>query len=214
MSLATGRFSATRFRIVGKKIPRSLEGLNPGYRKMRIRAFNPNLPKELVFGWAPPSEGELELFHGDHDLSHCQVGSNLLLRLRVERKRVPQSLSSILYREKIFAAEQAGEQLSREEKKVLLEDLKKELLTRCLPEIRYIEGIWHFEKQFLSVLTTAKRDLQLFEDLFRASFTEPFQASLVMVSPILMAFDPFGKSQDFEKLEQSTPTLFSLAMHL
>lgn len=206
MGLFSGKLSITRYRLVGAPEPLILSALNRGFKKYRAQQVRLNNPQAILFGWqAPQSDEDLD-FEGSHwDLTHCQIDSGFQLRIQMEARRVPSTLVQHLYRQRL----RQREHLKRQERQDLLEEIQQELLTKALPDIKIIDCLWLTARQEIYLFSTAKREQEIFEQLFRSSFSKPLSCHLVKVCPGTMGLPATGKGSDkrVRALMRTTPSV-------
>lgn len=154
---------------------------------------------ELFFGWDRPAGVEMDATAGEEsrgdewdtpwDMSHCQIDSGFILRIRLESRRVPSALLQILFKQKIAEkSARTGKAVSRQEKARIKTELKEKLTARALPSLSYIDLFWHEAEQEVLVFTASKRALGVFEELFHKTFASELKLSLVKLDPPLTAF--------------------------
>src|SRR5690606_18857293 len=103
MGIASGSLSVSRYRLLGKRSRWSIAQLS---ELMADHQAGPiklsGVHKEEVTGWVRPlCATEAELPEGsDWDMSHAHLSDGYLLRLRIERRKVPASLIQAVFREK------------------------------------------------------------------------------------------------------------------
>ncbi len=184
MGLVSGKISLTRYRLGGAPQVISTETLNKTFKKFRAKPLVLEHPKELAFGWDLPNSGfETEGFGSHWDLSHCAYDDGYLLRIRIEKRRVPQTLLTQLFRTKLAEMMAQGTEVKRHEKKELLEELKAELLAQALPDVKFIDAVWQTKRHEVFLLSSSKQACEIFEKLFIQSFSKPLDAMLVRVVP-------------------------------
>jgi hypothetical protein len=131
-------------------------------------------PEDIA--WFPPSIDR----DGDYwDLSDCQESDSYFLRAQIIRRKVP---TEYLQREVALAftheEQRRGRPLGRLEKMGIRDDTRAKLLARALPATSYVEAIWE-NRQTLYIMTTAKKNRELMQALFVASFTKPHSGRLI-----------------------------------
>jgi DNA recombination-dependent growth factor C len=186
------------------------------FQAKKIRLKGPTRPEQI--GWALPLIEKNDPIGQDQswDMSHCRTDAGFALKVRIERRIVPQELLRMIFISRAEALEQKkAKPLSRQEKKTLRESLADELLEQALPTISYIDAMWDDDQGNLLLFTASKKARELFEQLFRKTFTEPLKGTLVRVAPPLMGLsekdwkDPNGLGAALERLASTVPTSFS-----
>ncbi|NRA66382.1 MAG: recombination-associated protein RdgC [Pseudobacteriovorax sp.] len=201
MTIFNGSFSVSRYRVLGKQAGISLAAANKKLKTYQARPLKIKGSKELVFGWERPNLGHE--FEGSHwDLSDCQWDDGYLLRIRVEKRKVPKSLLQIVFQEKLDAhiAENDGKPLGRNRRKELLDETRDELMDQALPQIGYCDVFWDLEAQEVLLFSTSKGLQAIFEELFRKTFGEHLELNIVKIGPPLL-----GLSSEEWQINLSSP---------
>lgn len=189
MGLISGSLSMTRYKVLGLKKSVTMAELNDCLLPMQSKSLRlSGVLREQSFGWVRPTSTEpLPLSETDHwDLSECRAGDGFVLRIRVERRAVPSRLLQLVLKERILKKEaKRAKPLSRNERRQIMEDTKKELVERALPNLSYIDVYWRERHGSVYVLTQSKRALAIFEELFRKTFGEPLDLSTFQMTPPL-----------------------------
>ncbi len=223
MGMNSGTISLVRYRVLGlKKL--SIAKLNnnlPQFQAKKIRLRGVTAP-ELI-GWVLPFN-DLDESLGPNDawdMSHCRTDAGFALKMRMERRIVPQELLKLLYLSRVDAAERKkAKSLSRQEKKAMREALAEELLEQALPSISYVDAMWDDDRGQLLLFTASKKARELFEQLFRKTFMVPLGGTLVRVAPPLMGLsnkdwlDPARLDSALDRLAATVPTSFSAGQGL
>ncbi len=227
MGIYSGSFSLTRYQVVGPFQKLSLANLNKhlkGYQaKPHIRMGHG--VKELEAGWVAPLAHETDddrpegdEGNGHWDMSDCQIENGFLLRMRIEKRRVPSHLLQMVYRQKLGEARAAndGKPLPRTQRKELQESLKDDLLAQALPQIAFVDAVWNDQTGQVLVFSTSKQILGIFEEKFRKTFLEHTDLTLVAITPALMGLTPAEWRGDWEKrgnrlekMAKALPTTFA-----
>lgn len=218
MTLYQGSFAMTRYRIVGSK-PKDSHGalskLLKDHKLPPIRIDGPATAEQC--GWVRPLLNEMsdELDAGHWDMGDCVVGQDYLMRVRLDRRKVPTSLMQLLMKSKLRDhLEKTGKAMGRKDKLALKTELSHDLLKRSLPVIQYIDVLWCFEPQELLVFTTSKSWCSRVEELFYKTFGEPLDLSLMKADHTTSFLSQHAKSereltQYVERLSQIQPASFA-----
>ena len=148
--------------------------------------------RELLFGWVRPAsftpEEDVLLDDRHWDASDCLTDAGTLLRLRVERRKVPAQLFQMLLQQQIAkqTSQQPDKPLSRAEKKQIIDSLKEELIGSCLPSIKHCDALWRDKRGDILVFSTNKGELKIFEDLFRETFAKPLGFTFILELPPIL----------------------------
>jgi recombination associated protein RdgC len=195
MSLLSGSISIARYRVVGMNARLSLQQLNETFAPLRLKAVSLKQSRvEMTSGWVKPLGLALEDLPQDADwgLSESRIGDGVLLRMRVEKRKVPNQLLQAMTKQKLAKLEERrqGKPVSRDEKKSIAEEVRYELLERALPQIAHFDAYWSLEQQTVAFFSIAKQARVTFEELFRKSFSQPHGFMLVPVAPPLLGLTP------------------------
>ena len=192
-----------------------MKNLGEDYRKYIAKPLKLANRKEIAFGWDFPIAWDKEATGGYWDLSHCAYDNGYILRIRVERRKVPASLLAFLYKEKVTNMQRQGKPLRREEKKKLKEELKEDLLQKALPEVKFLDVIWDTNKEELTLLSNSKNDREVFEKLIKQSFSDPLGMLILPVEPPLLGLTteqyqrPEKHRDHFQGIADTTPSIFT-----
>ena len=199
MSLVSGALSLSRFEIHFEKRRSSFSWNQLNKLIDPWKAGPLTLERKIapvMAGWVFPTgarAGELseEDLPPDHpwDLEMSATNGVIVLRLRIEKRQVPNQLLQELYRNEIYhLTAKLGHPPKSAEKKQLKQDLQNQLAQRTLPQVSYVEGLWFVNEDTLWVATTGKRLRDTFIEHFTKTFLEPLKAVALDVSAPLVAF--------------------------
>lgn len=211
MAFNSAKITLTRYRIEGAPRKLNLETLNKGFRKFRAAKLRLDAPRMLSYGWDIPVFGEDALSPGDDfDMSHCQVASGFLMRFRAETKRVNKSLLQFVFSQRLREMAAAGQELKRQERKALHDELQEDLLAKTLPELKFVDCLWLTERSEFWLFSSAKRDQEIAEKLFRESFTKPLGCNFNRIMPPLLGTshgeDQRVSAQRYQAIMRTTPS--------
>ena len=188
MGLQNGRVSLTRYRILDSGEIK-LKNLSKEFRKflagnIKLRG----LVQEERVGWIRPLNMiDHEILEEDYwDLSHCQVTNGFLLRMRIEKRKVPGELLQLLYREQLDISLKKQRKLNTVKRRELKEKVLQDLIKKVLPSISNVDIFWSNDG-ILTVYTTSSKILQQFETLFSDSILKSIGGTLVKLLPPYMA---------------------------
>ena len=168
---------------------RAIDPLPPNFREL----FERNLPRH-AFKPIDPERGELQAMGWvnirqmlDARLTMEKVlhGNMILLALRVDRLAINQKLFRALLAQEIAKQirEKRRENLSREERMVIEDKVRLDLIKRTQPDTAVYEMAWHLETGHILFGSTSERLNLAFADLF----TETFQVTMEPQFPFLRA---------------------------
>ena len=219
MGISKGSISLCRYRLIGAKLasPKQVEKYLQKFKSPPIKLDGP--PKELKVGWVlPKGLFPEEERYGDHwDLSDCLINDGYLLKLRMERRKVPSELVQLLYNQiSTHDHHDKKKMKSKKKAKEMREELQETLLKQSLPVITYLEAHWKHDGN-VTLFTTSKKSKEIFEEMFIKTFAKPLKALLVPISPPLMGMSAhnWGKiapTQKFiKRLEPVLPSTQELS---
>ena len=215
MGIVNGSMSISRYRILGdSSFP--IKALNQNLQNFVGGDLLENgLKKEVIARWVIPSGtlASTEDRQGDYwDLSDCEIDGDYLLRLRIEKRKVPGELLNLMAKKEIARlSEEKGTRLPRPVQKEIKDQLKTELIGQSLPQVSYIDVVWKWEEREVWLLSTAKNTMAQFEDLFQKTFLNKMGSSMIKIAAPLLGFaDSEWSGQDQNRLDllgQVTPSL-------
>lgn len=203
LGLIKGSISLCRYRLVGEN-KFSLEKLNNQFRKYQsgLLELGNGSAKEMRAGWVMPSGLDIEEErYGDYwDLSDCEVDEGYLLRLRIERKKIPTEYFQIMLRQKLDQINlERDKPLGKNARKIVSDELKENLLSKALPVISYIDAYWRTDG-LVTLFSTAKKNKEIFEDFFIKTIAITMGSALVPLAPPLLGLSA-GQWELSEKTE-------------
>ena len=219
MTIHNGSFSVSRYRVIGNNKKFTYQELNKNIKSFQAQPLRlKNVYKELMYGWVRPTGiDSAEIRDGDSwDMSDIRLDDGFFFRIRIEKRKVPKQLLQIVSSEKIeLISQERDKPLGRKHKKEIIEATKEELLSQSLPTISYIEAFWDEPNSEVLVFTTSKGALDIFQNLFKQTFSEHLGIKLVKVTQPLLGVDKrewdsahkdFPKSMDL--VGDTLPTIF------
>lgn len=194
MGLSSGALSMSRYKVLGLK-KTSLSALNKGLLRNQApeitlgSTLGKTQKQEQAF-WVLPNLPDQARDGNYWDMLDCQVDGGYVLRIRIEKRQVPSELINSLVKERLQAlARKLERRPNRVEARQVKAELKDELLSAALPNIRYVELFWSEECEEVILFSTAKSACMHFEHLFRDSFLKPLGGELIALLPPLLALD-------------------------
>lgn len=172
MGLLSGSLSFRRYRVIGKEKDNFLEAV-------MTRRFHENLTarsSEDNAGWVNLVDPD----DTDFNLMKIQYNHYIVLTMRVDKKRVPAKLLSILHKRrcKEVMTQKGLERLSASHRKDIKEALEEELLSQALPTVAVHDMCWDLNAGELRFFSTSDS----VNELFRALFKETFQLDLAPIN--------------------------------
>ena len=219
MTIHNGSFSVSRYKVIGTDKKFTYQDLNKKIKMFQAQPLRlKNIYKELMFGWVRPTGIDNHEFKDTDswDMADIRIDDGFFFRIRIEKRKVPKQLLQIVSSEKIeLVQSERDKPLGRKHKKEIIEATKEELLSQSLPTISYIEAYWDEKNSEVMVFTTSKGALDIFQNLFKQTFSEHLNIQLVKVAQPLLGVDKnewesahkdFPKSMD--KVGDTLPTIF------
>ena len=190
MGIQNGRLSLMRYKILNfNKL--NYTKLNKEFRKylaghIKLKTIS---DKERV-GWVRPLNlMEHDILEEDYwDLSNCESQSGFLLRMRIEKRKVPNELLQILLREKLDILRKKNSKISPAKKRDLKDSLSQNLLQKVLPSVSHVDAHWNKEG-IVSVYSQSCKTLTLFEKLFSDSILKITGGTLIQYCPPMFSFN-------------------------
>ncbi len=167
MGLLSSSSSLTRYRVEGKLENPVMETVYAGLIRNAIANIDDNAA-EKAMGWTSFNDPFVPSFEG----SSFTIGSYFLFSLRIDRKIIPAKVIQKYYAIELFKKLKASgrEFLSRNEKKMLKEQVIN-LLTLRIPATPNIYNLlWSYETENLWFFTNLKKPCEELETLFLTSF--------------------------------------------
>lgn len=162
---------------------------------------------EVMTGWVAP-EGLLasrewqrakddaggEADDADWSMAMAAVNDGILLRMRIDRRKVPAALVKAIYKQKL-KREEAGKsgrskRLPRAERDALKQHVRETLTSRALPSCTFVDAFWRESAGELWVFTTSENALKAFEELFARTFGGKLEVTLARIQPPMTAAPP------------------------
>lgn len=172
MGLLTGNLSFRRFKVIGE-VPGDFR--DRFVEDVRRRAFRENLDARTAddnIGWVNIADPD----DADFDLNKVVYNQYLVLGLRVDRKRVPARLLTILARRRQAEVREAKgiERLSANHRREIKEAVEEDMLQRALPTVQVHDMAWDLDAGEVRFFSTS----DAVADLFRVYFKDTFGLDL------------------------------------
>ncbi len=206
--------SITRYKVFGPPLNSLSTGdFDKCLQKYMAPPFvlKPESREEISYGWQhPESEEEISAESigkpSVWDTSLCQIPGAFRMKIRVEFKKIPASLLNLVYKNKIkelsLETDSAGAPKSKFvklNKKEIREEIKQELFSRALPELKFIEVVWYHNRDEIVIDTTAKKYCEIFENLFFHTFHKGLKLEIIKIIPLFHV--PLNISGDIANLD-------------
>jgi hypothetical protein len=216
MTIYSGQINVTRYKVMrpdtDKKRPVPHATLNKAAAEWKAPPLTALLDekkgasaREMTAGWVAP-EGisavkewrngvdEAGLANRDEsswDLSMGAVNDGIMLRVRIDRRRVPAALVNAVYKHKLGAEETVKggrrKRLARAERDALKQHVRDTLVSRALPSFTFVDAFWRESAGEMLVFTTSEPALKSFEELFARTFGAAASVSLTRIQPPMTA---------------------------
>ncbi len=219
MGIQQGSLSLCRYRVLGGGPKSAMARLSSFLESQKAAPLKlAGVHKEEIYGWVRPlGLDDVELPpDSPWDMSHCQVEEGYLLRLRIERRKVPAPLLQLLFKQQYFAHEASvGKAPGPKDRRDMRDKLKLDLTGRALPAISHVDAFWRDRQGELTLFSTGKTSRLIFETLFQATFAAPLNLTLIRVDPPLMGIgrdaweDSQVASRTLGRLSLTTPLAFA-----
>jgi hypothetical protein len=223
LGIIQGSISLCRYKLLGagRKIGMSeLNSMIDNYKSGPIKLAS--IYKEEVIGWVRPSGIDTVDLPPDAawDMSHCQVDDGFILRMRIEKRKVPAQLMQLIYKQKFFAeSEASGKPPGPKARREMRDQLKLDLTAKALPVISHIEAYWSERSGDLMLFTTSRRAREHFEQLFHLTFASQLDQTLIRIDPPLMGLsesflsDSSVATETIDRLSLTTPAIFAESVY-
>lgn len=181
-----------------------------------------NVFKEELIGWVRPSGIDSVDLPPDcsWDMSHCQVDDGFILRMRIEKRKVPAQLLQLIYKQKFYDESAAtGKPPGPKVRRDMRDQLKLDLTAKSLPVISHIEAYWSERSGDMMLFTTSKKAREHFEQLFQLTFAAQLEQTLIRIDPPLMGLasnvldDSAVAMESIDRLSMTTPAIFAESVY-
>ncbi|MBC7661026.1 MAG: recombination-associated protein RdgC [Chitinophagaceae bacterium] len=214
MGFQNGSFSLTRYRVLGREKRLSISELNKKFAGFQAGPLKlQNSSHELEYAWVLPENPELDDKKASEDnwtLSDCLFEDGILLRIQMEKRNVPTQLLNIVAKRRWLetkAEEADAKAEERVQKKQIVDEVKEELLRMSLPTLSYIDAFWKDQEDSIYLFSQGKAARECFEDLFRKTFGQAHNLTLIRILPPILGLDVWsgGDPDVLEKIRQTLP---------
>jgi len=203
MGLFSSSVSITRFKVQGKLEEPVMETLVAGLKKNAIREIDED-PADKVVGWTSFEKP----YQPDFEGNSLSIGTHWIFSLRIDKKKIPlKVVQKMCAQETVRKLTESGREfLSRNEKKLLRENVISTLSLRIPATPNIYDLIWNYEDACVLFLSNLKEANEELETLFAKSF----KLTLIRLFPYTMADLNVGLTDaDRDVLSTLTPTRFN-----
>ena len=202
MGILSSSVSVTRYKVVGKLEEPILETVANGLKKNAITEIDNDISEKAV-GWTSFHKP----YHPDFYGSSFVYANHLVFSLRIDKKSIPAKIlkKHFMIESARRLAKTGREFLSRNEKKILKDQIIDRLSLRIPATPNLYDIIWSYEESSLWFFSNLKAANEELETLFRHSF----DLTLIRLFPYTTADLILGLS-DSERdiLSNLSPTAF------
>jgi recombination associated protein RdgC len=207
MQLLASTLSVTRYRVQGKPADPVMDAVRNGLKNQMIREID-NDPAEKSIGWTESARP----FAPDFETAQFVFGTHMVFSLRMDKKSVPAKVVAKYVN--MAAAKRLAEpeqnQLSKNEKRQIREEVLHRLYTRVPATPNVYDLVWDMEAGILWFFSNLKEANEELETLFSKSF----RISLIRMFPYTEADLAAGLSDNQrDALKQAGPALFTGGAH-
>lgn len=203
MGIFSSSASITRFKVQGKLDEPLMETLVAGLKKNAIKEIDEDSADKGV-GWTSFEKPYQPDFEGDS----VSIGTHWVFSLRIDKKKIPlkvvQKMCALETAKKL--RESGREFLSRNEKKLLKENVINTLSLRIPATPSIYDLIWNYEDAYVFFFSNLKEANEELETLFAKSF----KLTLIRLFPFTIADLNAGLADtDRDILSNLMPTRFN-----
>jgi hypothetical protein len=204
MGLMSSSVSVSRFRVEGTLAPPVLETVENGLKANAISEFTDEAVEKAV-GWTSFRSPYQAAFQ-NHDFV---IGPYVVFSLRIDKKSIP---AKVVQKQFVEASnrrliESGRPYLSRSEKKLIRDEVSRQLIVRIPATPNVYDLIWSIEAQTVWFFTPLKSANEELESLFSRSF----HLTLIRLFPFTMADLTVGLTEaERDALSRLTPTAFTV----
>lgn len=160
-------FLNSKFDICFLELPKEF-AINEGeaYEKLKLNKFKDLTPsQEFGDGWVNISD-----MFKDFDIDDTLVVDSYVGGYRYDKKKVPSALIKKLYGEKIKERLKEGVKLTKDDKKILKQECKDQLMMQTLASPKMVSWILDTEKNMVYLSTKSMGVVDTFTRLFNTTF--------------------------------------------
>lgn len=181
MPLTAGTLSTRTWRILDQLPPNFKDVFERNLQRHAFKPIDPERGELQAMGWV----NIRQMLDANLSLHKVLFGNLILLALRLDKLSINQRLFRALLAQEIgkLIREKGREKLSREEKLVIEDKIRLDLIKRTQPATAVYEMAWHMESGVVFFGATGERLNMAFADLF----TETFQVAIEPQFPFLRA---------------------------
>ena len=202
MGILSSSASISRYMVEGSLQKPVLDTIRSGLQSNIIKEIDNDIDDKSV-GWT----SFFHPFNPRFDDASFMIGTYLIFSLRIDKKTIPAKVLKKHYEREVEQKlkKEHRQFLSREEKKLLKDQVSQELCRRIPAAPSIYNLAWNYEDRWLWFFTTQKTANEILESIFKRSFN----LSLIRLFPYSMAELQFGLTAGQRNaLNQLSPTSF------
>lgn len=181
MPLTVGSLTTRIFRVLDPLPPNFKEMFERNLQRHAFKPMDPERGELTSMGWV----NIRQMLDARLNLDKVFFRNTFLLALRQDKLAINQKLFRALLAEELAKVlrERNKENLSKEEKLIIEDKVRMDLIKRTQPATAVYEAAWHLESGLVFFGSTGERLNMMFADLF----SETFQVSIEPQFPFLRA---------------------------
>lgn len=168
MGVLTGSISYTLYHVEGDVPERFREECMERIVEFQFQPLLPETEDDMTMGWVRVDD----MLRWDFDNASVFRGEHVLLAMRTDRWALPSALlrATVAQRVEAFALEKGRVRLSKLERDVLRENVRREFKEHMLPSAGSVDMAWDLENGLLRFWSQSGRAKEQFEELFESTF--------------------------------------------
>jgi DNA recombination-dependent growth factor C len=203
MPLTGGSVTMRAWRVADALPPNFKESFERNLKRHAFRPIDPERGELQSLGWV----NARQMLDSNLNLDKVLFGNVILAGLRVDRLVINMKLFRATVAQEVAKAlrEARRPKLSREERLVIEDKARLELLKRAQPSVNVYEMAWHLQDGIVFFATSSQKMAMIFSDLF----SETFQVSIEQQLPFLRAQAWADRQKLGQELLELLPSPFS-----
>lgn len=169
MGVLHGSITYTLFHVEGELPERYEEHFLERIEEFAFRPLEPTAEEDVSMGWVLIED----MLRWDFSKDAVFRDGHLLLAMRSDKWSLPGALlrATVAQRVEAFAAEKGRVKLSKLEKDVIAEAVRREFKAQMLPSAGSVDMAWDLEKGLLRLWSQSGRAKESFLELFESTFS-------------------------------------------
>lgn len=168
MGVLTGSISYTLYHVEGDIPERSREEFLERIVEFQFQPLLPDAEDDMTMGWVRVDD----MLRWDFTNENVYRDQYLLLSMRTDRWSLPGALlrATLAQRLETFAAEKGRTRLSKLERDVIREEIRREFKNQMLPSAGSVDMAWDLDNGLLRFWSQSGRAKEQFQELFESTF--------------------------------------------